>query len=242
MKEHPILFSTEMVQAIISGQKTMTRRIIKPQETFPHIAFDFFSLCDEQLLETMEIQYGVKCIYGKPGDLLWVRETFEEGCMGGYIYKADRNDLEIKQYKECGYKWKSSRFMPKEASRIWLKITNRKIERLKEITERDAKAEGVYEIEENEAYKDYMQENNGSFAFARGSFFSLWAFINGAASLYANPWVWVIEFEVISTDGRPRICRVCGCTDINCEVCIQKIGEPCYWVEDNLCSACMEES
>ena len=164
MKERPILFSTEMVRAILDDRKTMTRRVVKPQP--PE-------------------DWGVKCPYGKIGDVLWVRETFCK-YKGDYLYKADFDPLTRKEF-ERDNKWKPSIFMPRSASRISLRITNIRVERLNDITEEDAKLEGVI-YPANPVIENY---GNGY----RTNFRLLWESINGKASWGQNPWVWVIEFE-----------------------------------------------
>ncbi len=217
--EHPILFSTSMVQAILKGQKTKTRRILKVKGCKSFIP----APSQDWDVETL-IKWGAldKCNYGKIGDKLWVRETFEEGCMGDYIYKADRSELEIKQYKECGYTWKPSIYMPKKAARIWLQIESLKIERLQDISEDDAKSEGIkrafYDDEYHYLVYPPKEKNKGLFAGpcridgsyvsvnsafggytpATYSFHSLWDSINGGGNWDKNPWVWVIEFKRIN--------------------------------------------
>ena len=124
----PILFSTPMVQAILKGAKTQTRRIIKSDE----------------ISESINL---ARCKY-KIGDILWVRETWQHTkCLNinfedenyGYVYKADEQPWEDYEH----WTWKPSIFMPKEACRIFLKIKSIRVERLNEITEADALAEGV---------------------------------------------------------------------------------------------------
>ena len=138
-----------------------------------------------------------KCPYGEVGDVLWVRETFNsdygfkdmEGNVvpPGILYKAKVSSL------PNGLKWKPSIFMPKSIARIWLQITSIKVERLKDISEEDAIAEGVETTKTG--YKDYITE--GSISDAYWSFYSLWYKINGRESWDSNPWVWVIEFKQI---------------------------------------------
>lgn len=212
----PILFSTPMVQAILRGEKTQTRRIVKyPKKIInPDIGFSAFT--DNDQFEVRGVhengQYGsslFKMKY-KVGDILWVRETWQHTkCLNinsedenyGYVYKADGQPWE--DYE--GWSWKPSIFMPKEACRIFLKIKNIRIERLDAITETDAIKEGVELIEHN-CFKNYMQgkdwfynhKNQNGFEMLEdpiGSFFSLWAKINGNESLNENPYVFVYEFE-----------------------------------------------
>lgn len=136
--------------------------------------------------------------------MLWVRETWawdgqtsftDLQAIGNFWYKAD----------DTGYspaRWKPSIFMPKEAARIFLRITDVRVERLQDISEEDAKAEGVKlaGVEWNpNGYFDYMlpksRLNQRILTTAKRSYQSLWESINGAGSWEANPWVWVISFE-----------------------------------------------
>jgi len=166
MKERPIIFSGPMVRAILAGEKTQTRRIVKPQ--------------------------AVKCPYGKPGDRLWVRESFCEvvdqyGSKRAH-YRASEPNLEvIRPMKDrppyAGPpKWKPSIHMPRWASRIDLEITHVRSQRLQAITVGAARAEGIV------AQPGYLASE----------FKALWESIHGSGSWDKNPWVWVIEFEIES--------------------------------------------
>lgn len=202
MKQKPILFSTAMVQAILAGSKTQTRRIIKPQpdDSGLHNHTDYPIALDSELEgwcgtveETGEFkEYGLPYY---PGDVLYVRETFRK--CSHYAF-----DYEFYQYKDLSTlthseiidkdqiisgKWKPSIHMPKEAARIWLQITNVRVERLRDITESDSVAEGV------ETLGFYPGYNVSS----RGKFEGLWNKINGPESWELNPWVWVVEFKRI---------------------------------------------
>lgn len=184
----PILFSTPMVRAILEGNKTMTRRIVKPQPE----SIDFY--------EDRNVWFPAvsKCPY-EVGDVLWVRETYRAlvDCATGefayWSYKADMPDDFHKQYP---HKWKSSLFMPKSACRIFLRIKSIRVERVMDISEEDAILEGVEKAPlSNMFYKDYWK--NGIHKFARTSFDSLWCKINGFESWIKNPFVFVYEFERI---------------------------------------------
>lgn len=198
MKERPILFSTPMVQAIMEGRKTMTRRILKKQEQG-----ESFKNCSSHLANGFLYSNGVaisnqwKCPYGKPGDRLWVKETscfvmldhahdLLEGMKSQTVYKASVHHDWMDYAKEkYGYKWTPSIFMPRSASRITLEITNIRVERLNEITKEDAIKEGIIPFQSNAQYGEEIM------------FEILWKGINGKGSWDANPWVWVIEFERI---------------------------------------------
>lgn len=171
----PILFSTAMVQAILEGRKTQTRRVVKGE----HLRG---VTCDA----TMYSQMATRCPYGQPGDILWVRETFMpittysvDGAVKGFAHKADR-----KEWDDCA-KWKPSIFMPFAAARIFLRIKSVRVERLQDITEEDAVAEGVF---------------NTFINTAKHQFYKIRQSINGPESWDANPWVWVVEFERITRE------------------------------------------
>lgn len=185
MNEKPILFNAEMVNAILSGRKTQTRRIIS--EKTLHL-FDVaaiagechpLGLCDQR----SQSYYLEFCPLGNPGDQLWVRETWNKH--GGLLtYRADHDWIEeMRKATVCPAKWVPSIHMPRWASRINLLITGVRVERLNDISEQDARAEGVSANEHSPA---------------RYVFGSLWQSIYGAdnpKSWQANPWVWVINFE-----------------------------------------------
>lgn len=158
MKETPILFSAEMVRAILDGRKNMTRRVIKPQ---PPEYCDYFAIRgDEPERFRGYMRPGEptdfllpKYPYGQPGDRLWVRETWQELNIGFYkvvAYKAGCNNdtfdfvhpnNTIEKIKVNT--WRPSIHMPKEAARIWLEIDEIRVERVQDITENDAEWEGV---------------------------------------------------------------------------------------------------
>ena len=216
MKFIPILFSTPMVQAIIEGRKTMTRRVLKSQQTedYQLLGYD-----EDGSMGKGKVGYcsfesdadilNIKCPYGKVGDVLLVRETFTmvswaEGTTARKVhthYKAD-NDL-IGEHK-----WKPSLFMPKAACRIFLKITDIRVERLQDINRADAINEGIISwVDERMKskpirYASYCDFDNPTdpatyTSCPINSFETLWQSINGKESWEANPWVWVISFKRI---------------------------------------------
>lgn len=159
-KERPILFSGAMVRAILEGRKSQTRRVVKgADEHGGAIA------CDGRTLTYAETnphtgehvrRHGLGCPYGKPGDRLWVRETFFDvrpfrsaplfaGVTGDFIYRADYEYRERRgEGKVIGcHAWKPSIFMPREASRLLLEVTDVRVEQLHHIREGEAMAEGV---------------------------------------------------------------------------------------------------
>lgn len=188
----PILFNTEMVQAILQGRKTQTRRIAFKHDdlrefkssTYPdgwwykgraYKSFDDF-LHDPQRL---------KCRY-KPGDVLWVRETWGENPAFGIQYRADWSDGAC-PYMECDDKWRPSIHMPKEAARIFLRVKDVRVERLDDMREEDAMAEG------------FADSSAGTYSPLE-RFSILWDKTIKREDLreygwHANPWVWTITFE-----------------------------------------------
>jgi hypothetical protein len=177
----PIVFSTPMVKAILSGHKKQTRRIVKP----PFAGW----ITDENLKTEWANALKEKCPYGMAGDILWVRETWQYVEFGrepeeqGYVYKASNNGKDW-QDNDTEWKWKPSIFMPKAACRLFLKITGIRVERLQDISDEDAAAEGV-----------------SIHPSARMAFASLWDKINGKNNWNSNPFVWVISFE---STNRPK--------------------------------------
>ena len=187
----PILFNTDMVRAILDGRKSCTRRICKDanEYTVPDMEFynadrrtyAVYNFVDKEHMEQLSTAERTCPIC--TGDILYVRETWKEAPKGYYYYEDwQRNDIADIT------KWKPSIHMPKEAARIWLKVTNVRVERLQEITEVQAQAEGC---------------NSGLLTgacTARGQFEDLWNSTVKKSDLDrygwdASPWVWVIEFE-----------------------------------------------
>ena len=203
--EHPILFNTEMIKAILEGHKTMTRRLLRSIEEDNFRQIERIWLEDgEWLAESKSglIYKGfIKCPYGKKGDILWVRETFTELQKGEFKYKAS-----IPNRLESGI-WKPSIHMPKSAARIWLRIKNIRIERICNISYKDCIAEGIEKYGPFGEYKGAPHPGGmlfRAFKFPQSAFRSIWVYMNGEKSWKENPWVWVIEFEVLSTTGKPN--------------------------------------
>lgn len=206
-KEIPILFSTPMVQALLAGRKAMTRRVVKHPRlgTDPIDQVEMIPNIGQVLFAGDRGRWSVKCPYGKPGDVLWVRETFHmetlpqppEGDYDAptYFYKASMKDADY-------FSWNPSIHMPKLAARIWLEVEEVRVERLHVITEEDAKEEGslmwMYPTGKNAVGAE-------DFYTARTCFVSLWQSINGEESWKANPWVWAISFKILSTIGKPQL-------------------------------------
>lgn len=187
MKEKPILFSGPMVRAILEGRKTQTRRVVKRN------ASGRVELRGKQW--HIEDPNAIKaCPYGQPGERLWVKETHQWcECCGSVDYAADVN--RPNQCRSCDHslgKWRPSIFMFRRSSRITLEIVAVRVERLQEISEADAIAEG---IERSGSDWESYDKRFDRFMMAESSYRSLWESINGEGSWAANPWVWVVEFK-----------------------------------------------
>ncbi|WKL57275.1 hypothetical protein Q1W73_16655 [Asticcacaulis sp. ZE23SCel15] len=201
-KERPILFNAPMVRALLDGHKTQTRSAVRPQppedwrlhgygelngydkdgELSPDVIVGWGAINEDG-------DYGIKSPHGQPGDRLWVRETWRPVHSGdpskGAQYYADvGRDQTI---------WKPSIHMPRWASRITLEITDIRVEALQDISEADAIAEGCKGINCPPDHNDDLSPQE--------EYRTLWETINGKGSWNANPWVWVVEFKVV-TNGR----------------------------------------
>ena len=212
MKERPILFNGEMVQAILDGRKGNTRRVIKPQ---PPRAWKYAGGIlkpDGNVWGSTTSTYTAKCPYGQIGDRLWVRETcqFMKGadCRESYIGTDMEHMLGSPPHyayratePEWGrgfFKWRPSIHMPRWASRILLEITDIRVERVQEISKANVFSEGICFglAETTEAYLEgALSEQEAKHEFAH-----LWDSINAKRGYGwdVNPWVWVVEFKVIS--------------------------------------------
>ena len=208
MKERPIISSAPMVRAILAGTKTQTRRVVRLRAgesaheggdgRLHAVANTTWGCCVERVIQ---------CPYGVPGDLLWVRETWATTEQAGdhsadrvVVYRATDPDWETME----GWQWRPSIFMPRWASRLTLRITSVRVERVQEIPEADARAEG---------FKDVVGK------YARGDeariwFAELWDIINAARGFGwdTNPWVWVIGFERVQrrSERREAFARLTG--------------------------------
>ena len=208
-----ILFNTEMVRAILDGRKTCTRRLVKPQPDEKH-TFPLGFVTDST--EKKEVgcfgfginEYGGSIQYAKPpyqpGDILYVRETWKEAPKGYYYYEDWQKD-DIADVT----KWKPSIHMPKEAARIWLKVTNVRVERLQEMKPVDVIKEGAYPdcwdclntYGESGSQCCYGTEEQCSQCDeVMMEWEKLWTSTIKKSDIDrygwdANPWVWVIEFE-----------------------------------------------
>lgn len=241
-KQIPILFSTSMVQAILDGRKTMTRRVVK----FP-------LKCPTHQLSIGDSDNPPPVSWSKwqPGDILWVRENFKmtgwdfedstaviEFCTGeSQEFETPDGDDEaytwiVKQFEKLlskeiikpgeeeegpmkftgkNHPWSPSIHIPKWCSRIWLEVTNVRVERLHDMDgatadECDSLQEGIMKFHHGDGNYGYHWKGDmdgKNFVHPFDAFVDLWKSINGQESWEANPWVWVVEFKILSTTGKP---------------------------------------
>lgn len=198
MKVRPILFSSEMVQAILAGEKTQTRRVVNPQ---PASRGALITTPADQIWYTFPCDDGVerfaRCPYGKIGDWLWVRETWAvhkeldrivpRDCIGSkvWFYATDHRD------EWCG-RWRPSIHLPYDFHRIDLEVIDVRCERLQSISESDAEAEGIEPRIPNHVV-------GAVYRYAQ-----LWNSINAKRgySWDSNPFVWVVSFRVVAPQPR----------------------------------------
>ena len=205
----PILFNTEMVRAILDGRKTQTRRIAAEKiyldkewglDKEPYLKegkwyYDKQTAVDDSKRYEMRPKYQV-------GDILWVRETWNYSPNWYYCYKADAVPEDNHGYFGS-IPWKPSIHMPREAARIFLRVTNVRVERLQDITEEDAKCEGVkdpYEYQKPAYYDEPFRQLRGK-EINQCAFAGLWDTCYQWPNTWtANPWIWVYEFERVSKE------------------------------------------
>ncbi|MFY9288977.1 MAG: hypothetical protein WAO98_10810 [Alphaproteobacteria bacterium] len=218
-KERPILFSGPMVRAILDGRKTQTRRAIKRYNIYgpnpPGGIWDWRDTNKNNMwigahggdLKFKDTSAARFCPYGKSGDKLWVRETWADPNDQVVIYRANwREDAMLRgldniPLTDQDIKWRPSIHMPRWASRIKLEISSIRVERLQEISEDDAFAEGVQlPVCKNDdgttsrlipVTRKYVPKTHTAKEF----YASLWEEINGKGAWAQNPWVWVVEFR-----------------------------------------------
>ncbi len=231
MKERGIIFNAEMVRAILDGRKTQTRRIIKSVPTTHNFhGWIMSSTCAKDEGKAcwatgnsplLKDPIRLKCPLGKIGDRLWVRETWQgplvdEDHLDNYRADADKfQTSEFCEYAADGgprpefcdldgnihFGWRPSIHMPRWASRILLEITGVRVERLHDISEEDAVAEGVvtgrYGNEGNWLRGFYAPGGNQPHQNAKSAYSEIWRSIYGVEAWYKNPWCWVVEFKKI---------------------------------------------
>ncbi|HCK45404.1 MAG TPA: hypothetical protein DHW28_04995 [Lachnospiraceae bacterium] len=205
VRELPILFNDEMVQALLTGRKTCTRRAIKLPDKMTGRPIGKSGDSSNPL--GFFYPGGIKRPPYQPGDILYVRETWSEiknadGSHKKYVYKAsDQYPFGESRYI-IKFNWKPSIHMPKKAARIWLKVTDVRVERLQDITEDGAKEEGAnFKNGKNVGLEEKMRRT------AIERFAEIWNSTIKKTDIDrygwdANPWVWVIEFEWCEKPGK----------------------------------------
>lgn len=244
MKERPILFSGPMVRALLAGAKTQTRRVVKPSAQFrawdsePRHAYDAI-VADDMFAAAFLVagDHGftdwVPCPHGKPGDRLWIRETWQKFAYGYDPIPLNRfggnfapfvgvcNGVPLR-WRACyaadgplehpidgPARWRPSIHMPRWASRITLEVTGVRVERLQNISEDDAKAEGLKVTGPTvNSAGEVIDDRPGYLGYGslwhdpRRAFETIWDSINGKRAPWAsNPWVWALEFKVANVAG-----------------------------------------
>ncbi len=223
MTDRPILFSAPMVRALLDGRKTQTRRLIN----FPGAekVMDFVKVAtDDEGRPVYEMKDAAGQFLTRPagkglvdyhfsprigiGDRLWVRETWQGLSVGDYLpTKSSQCEVRYAATDPCadldaearGYPWRPSIFMPRWASRLTLIVTDVRVERLQDISEKDARAEGVDVASADPKWPGYRDYGNDAVMnpAAKGSYRTLWDSINGAGAWAVNPWVAAYTFLVI---------------------------------------------
>lgn len=233
--ERPILFSAPMVRAILAGAKTQTRRVVQPQPpngcSYAINGAQSAAVCAAVLPSGEPVfvpptprsqDHLLPCPHGAPGDTLWVRETWYDDAPGA----NDPKKVEYRATHECrnweagcpfdgdgGGRWRPSIHMPRWASRLTLRVTSVRVERLHAITPAGIVAEGVrvpvsldgavlVEVSGDNSPLEFLDpraETRTMEDHLRAQWASLWSRINGRESWDANPWVWVVGFERVTT-------------------------------------------
>lgn len=208
VKERPILMHGRSTRNILAKRKTQTRRIVKPQP--PENCCELDNVGDNEWETLHYVAMGrdqrghigyIKCPFGQPGDRLWVRETIQ---INGYLdlyYATDNKAVMAEPPYEWSYRggeWKGLMpciHMPRWASRLLLEITSIRIERIQDISEDDAKAEGANSVWMGPDAFDNLMPGRNSY---REGFYPLWNETYGEGVWERNDWVWVIEFKVVT--------------------------------------------
>lgn len=199
MKQRPILFSKPMVFAIMDGFKTQTRRVVKglPNEV-SHIKPDAYGEGIYHLMsENSHVNDPIACPYGRPGDQLWVKETvWVDADTKEFKWYAHQRIFNVDRVRDNARLWPSIH-MKRAWSRIQLEITGIRVERLQDISEADARSEGITDGGCLNCGKSEPCGCDVPAPDARDAFIYLWRSINGPDSWDANPWVWVVEFKKV---------------------------------------------
>jgi len=227
MKERPILFSAQMVRAIIAERKTQTRRVVNPQPDAQHDGEPYWYVGGYRAwgfrpASAVPLRAGgipLRCPYGQPGDRLWVKETTlkvedhgyigpvyaesDEGraCLSGGLAPSEDDCTEVEPWE---IKRRPSIFMLRSMARILLEVVSVRVERLQDISDADARAEGIncHQFRPDDGFPlcdgySHLPDDGECTLHptAANAYRALWASINGAGSWDANPWVWVVEFK-----------------------------------------------
>lgn len=232
MRERPILFSPPMVRSLLNCTKSQTRRMVKPQPfqsmlnppNFEDKKVGEIFICpdlfDQKTSVFVEYEGGGRyhnmgadvfarkhCPYGQPSDRLWVREAMRFDPDQGWRYEADGDDIINQDYGSKRKPFTPSIHMPRSCSRILLEIVTVRVERLQDISDCDAEAEGIESVQVSETdfrFVNYLRSDReqypieATFGTTFQSYASLWESINGPGTWAANPWVWVVEFRRLS--------------------------------------------
>lgn len=203
MSLKPILFNAEMVRALLEGRKTVTRRVVKPQPMLDGHLWKLGGAAWSDSVLSVPVMLG-HSLYNRapyqPGDVLWVRETWCEvmGRKGKYLYRAyagERDDT--RDYAIALNTWRPSIHMPREAARIFLRVKNVRVERLQELTLKDAEMEGM--DLRGPMFVDFVKVWNNTVQRHPNKFKRYpycWE---------DNPWVWVIEFERVEKPAKNNL-------------------------------------
>jgi hypothetical protein len=228
VKEHPIIFSTPMVQAILTGKKTMTRRRFKQDPQLSWHADKIVSFrADEEGRAFPKFTTGREgmayevCPYGQVGDKLWVREKWAQPSYGDLKNESLRGrvrdieyaaDMGIERFPFGGnfipqladFTWRSPIHLPRISSRITLEITGIRVQRLQEISEEDAKQEGaMFHDGRGIGHSGWRHDECAPvWGTARESFIAIWDSIYGLGCWHKNGWVWALTFKVLEIKGR----------------------------------------
>ncbi|MCP2014718.1 hypothetical protein L1280_001869 [Deinococcus sp. HSC-46F16] len=182
IRELPIIFSGPMVQKILAGEKTQTRRIIKPQPVQINDDVDGtwqWVKTPQSFDDLTMANHLVEHARFRTGDILWVKEAYATHPNGGCLYRADRGDLPPDWQAE-GIRWRTPLFMPRRLSRLTLQVVRVSAHQIQRITDQDTHAEGFWN-DENDT--------------ARSQFVKAWCRLNGVEAWDGNPWVLAIEFK-----------------------------------------------
>ena len=226
MRERPILFSGPMVRAILAGNKTQTRRVVKgPISDWLNNANGSHKVMDGKVFNYSFDEHLGNCPYGQPGDRLWVREAWSSDFAHHYPhdrvwYAADddrRHDIEVRKgvrgiyspesQQFVPFRWRPSIHMPRSACRLVLEVIGVRVERLQAISYEDGLAEGAFDprmfwgSEFDHVDGESADELARRLQWPQRAFRELWCKINGPDAWGANPWVWVVEFRRIKDGG-----------------------------------------